>query len=543
MEVLVVPAEPDEPDGPEVVRKTAGDPEERERLLREADVLRAAAELGVPGLPEVITAPTSGCAVACLVTAAAAGPSLAVAAPLPVLEVAGVAAEVARLLAGLHEAGLVHGAVGPSHVVLDGAGGAILVGLGDGGPIGASSNDPASGPLDPADDVAGWGALVGHLLDWSATAEDEPLTALRRSLADRRPRRRGPSSAPSRHGEHERRVLAAIADQAQDPDPARRPSSRALAAAVTHRIPGALVPGAVPALTAARATGLLDRLAAHVVTSGAGPPPPASPSPPNGRPPARPPSAPSTARRRWRAPAVDPPRAGTHGPDPAPSTSAAPGAAAGHRRQPGLRRPRQPPEAPLHVPSATEERRAVVDDGQEAGRPDDGHNPRARAAGHLWPRHWVAPAAAAVLLVLAVAVADRPMGSAPPPTTAGRAAGCAATASPAADIDGDGCEEPITWSDGILQAGSARFALGRPGDAWAVGDWDCDGRRTPALLHQGSLAVFDSWPEPGAELQGRVVGTADGATAITVVPGPDGCDRPSAIAPAGVAPTIPVAAP
>jgi hypothetical protein len=105
--------------------------------------------------------------------------------------------------------------------------------------------------------------------------------------------------------------------------------------------------------------------------------------------------------------------------------------------------------------------------------------------------------------------------------------GCPTVVPPAADVDGDGCEEPVRWVAGVIEAGSARFALGGPGDAWAVGDWDCDGRRTPALLHGGTLEVFDDWPRPGGEQRGRPVAAAAGATGLTVVPGPTGCERPS----------------
>jgi len=100
-------------------------------------------------------------------------------------------------------------------------------------------------------------------------------------------------------------------------------------------------------------------------------------------------------------------------------------------------------------------------------------------------------------------------------------------AGPSADVDLDGCREAVTWSDGVLQAGAARFAFGATGDGWAVGDWDCDGQPTPALLHAGSLAVFDTWPGPGAEERGRPVATVPGARQLSVVSGPDGCDRPS----------------
>ena len=275
VEVLLVPADVGDPSGPEVVHKTACLPGERERLLHEAEVLRLAAQRDVTGLASVVAAPSPEADEPTLVTVAAAGPSLAVAGPLPVLEVAGVAAEVARLLAGLHDAGLVHGAVEPGHVVLNGAGGAILVGLGHGGETGAvvGAADPGPAPparLDPAADIAGWGALVTHLLDWSATAEDEPLLALRRALGSRpNPRRRGRTSAPA--AEDDRRALAALADQAQDPDPAHRPTARSLAAAVAHRIPHGRLPGAA-ALPVGRTApaGLLDRLSGHLTPTPTG---------------------------------------------------------------------------------------------------------------------------------------------------------------------------------------------------------------------------------------------------------------------------------
>lgn len=52
----------------------------------------------------------------------------AVAAPLP-------AAEVARILAELHQAGLLHGTVEPGHVVSTVGAAPILVGLGRGGAV------------------------------------------------------------------------------------------------------------------------------------------------------------------------------------------------------------------------------------------------------------------------------------------------------------------------------------------------------------------------------------------------------------------------
>lgn len=556
VDVLLVPADPDEPAGPEVVHKTASLPGERDRLLREAELLQAAAERGVGGLATVVAAPSADADDPTLVTTAVLGPSLAVAAPLPVLEVAGVAAEVARLLAGLHEAGLVHGAVEPGHVVLDGAGGLILVGLGDGGDIGGPTPGLPPGEartqLDPAADVAGWGALVGHLLDWSATTEEEPMVALRRALVAR-PRRRRGLPTPSRSIDEERRVLAALADQAQEPDPAHRPTARSLAAAVNHRVPGARMPGADTSPVAAPAppVGLLARLSGHLAApfpepardgqaEGASPPGNGlgAVTPPDeddgierSTDPRRRPTRPNTARSRRRS--VEARLLQLQQPEPA---GAAPVDDSSGRWAPG--HPEQSPSRLEGRPRAGRPARAPDARRVRPSHERRGGSPTVKSGGarrllRVLPssppaRRWaIAAAFTAVAGMAVLAAAARPS---KPPQSAGSQlssalGGCPAVAPPAADADGDGCEEAVHWVDGVLQAGSARFALGGPGDAWVVGDWDCDGRRTPALLHDGSLAVFDTWPGPGGELQGRQVASAPGSLGLSVVPGQHGCDR------------------
>ena len=491
MEVFLARADDDDPTEAEFVHKTATLLGERERLLHEVEVLQLAAQRGVTGLATVVLAPSADAPAPTLVTGAVAGPSLAVAPPLPVLEVAGVAAEVARLLAGLHEAGVVHGAVEPGHVVLDGAGGAILVSLGRGGEIGAASSadDASAARLDPAVDVAGWGALVTHLLDWSATGEEEPLLALRRAL-NGRPARRRRSRPPSQAGEDDRRCLAALADQAQDPDPAHRPSARSLAAAVEHRIPQARMPGgsARPVVGRPPPTGLADRLSGHLT-----PPDPAA--------------AEASTMAGSRSGATAAPLLGRSGPG----------------------RPRL---AWLNPSRAGE---AAADTGQGQDPEVTGLGPEVSTAVASWRarvppsssvRRGVGVAVGVSVLTLAglVVAGRRPASdrarSAPP-----RA--CPSVATPSADVDGDGCEETVQWQDGVLQAGVTRFALGSPGDGWALGDWDCDGQATPALLHDGALTVFDAWPGPGGELPGRPVAQSPGAQALSTVPGPDGCDQAS----------------
>ncbi|MGH9178930.1 MAG: hypothetical protein ACRD0N_10305, partial [Acidimicrobiales bacterium] len=120
---------------------------------------------------------------------------------------------------------------------------------------------------------------------------------------------------------------------------------------------------------------------------------------------------------------------------------------------------------------------------------------------------------------------ERPMLTATP-AAATRACPPAA-AGLAADVDGDGCRTPVVWHDNVLEAGGARYRLGRPGDQLLLGDWDCDGRDTPALYRPstGQVFVFTDWAGTGAPLPAaRTARHAAGATA-RVAPGAAGCDR------------------
>ena len=69
-----------------------------------------------------------------------------------------------------------------------------------------------------------------------------------------------------------------------------------------------------------------------------------------------------------------------------------------------------------------------------------------------------------------------------------------------ADVDGDGCPNVIVRVGSVVTVGSDRFVIGHPGDELYIFDWDCDGDATPGVFRPASrrLAVFDSWPEPGA---------------------------------------------
>jgi hypothetical protein len=51
----------------------------------------------------------------------------------------------------------------------------------------------------------------------------------------------------------------------------------------------------------------------------------------------------------------------------------------------------------------------------------------------------------------------------------------------------------------LVAVGADRYQAGAAGDQVVVGDWDCDGEATVALLrpHTGEVFVFDSWPTAG----------------------------------------------
>lgn len=65
-----------------------------------------------------------------------------------------------------------------------------------------------------------------------------------------------------------------------------------------------------------------------------------------------------------------------------------------------------------------------------------------------------------------------------------------------ADLDGDGCSEALTLTDGVLTTPAGTYRLGRPGDMLVAGDWDGDGVWTPGLYRPatGEAFLFDTAP-------------------------------------------------
>jgi serine/threonine protein kinase len=99
-----------------------------------------------------------------------------------------------------------------------------------------------------------------------------------------------------------------------------------------------------------------------------------------------------------------------------------------------------------------------------------------------------------------------------------------------ADIEGRGCTVPVAW-DGrqltvpLRSGATARYDLGAGSDdILLLGDWNCDGRATPALYRpgDGQLFVFDEFSED-TTARGISSGVPDGRP--VVVRGDDRCDR------------------
>lgn len=114
------------------------------------------------------------------------------------------------------------------------------------------------------------------------------------------------------------------------------------------------------------------------------------------------------------------------------------------------------------------------------------------------------------------------------PTTASCDATVEGTGIVKVDIDGDGCPEAVTTAGNVVTVGSRRFRVGSAGDVVAVGDWDCDGRATAAVLHpsSGEVHTFGDWATDARSAASTAVGTVDGAVSIAAVP--TGCGPPVA---------------
>ena len=221
-------------DGQVLACKRATDAEDALRLRREAEVLDRAQH---PGVVELV-----GCrevdGVVTLYTSFVGAHTLETSPPLPLNQAGAVVAMLAATVSDLHDLGIVHGRIDPSHVLLGPARRPILCGFtgaGDEGEVAppgpgatAEFRDPAvtlDAPLIRSCDVYALGALLRVLVISDAT-DIEPIPERRFTLRRGRP-----------WTGYLRRALLTLADQCTDDQPLRRPSARRLAADIGSLLP------------------------------------------------------------------------------------------------------------------------------------------------------------------------------------------------------------------------------------------------------------------------------------------------------------------
>ena len=95
------------------------------------------------------------------------------------------------------------------------------------------------------------------------------------------------------------------------------------------------------------------------------------------------------------------------------------------------------------------------------------------------------------------------------------------------DINGDGCDDHVrigiydSSGQPAIATDTRRWLIGQPGDLVAVGDWNCDGLATPALVRpvSGEAFVFVVWPytDPPTQPTFRAV-VPQGATGVMSAP-------------------------
>ena len=174
----------------------------------------------------------------------------------------------------------------------------------------------------------------------------------------------------------------------------------------------------------------------------------------------------------------------------------------------------------------------------EPGAPPPPPPPPAAPATELQTPRRAAPvlagASALVLgLVAGAVVVLGPAGGRSDPIEATPPSCAPVAADLAADVDGDGCADPLHWRPDAAEVAypaedgrPLRFRIGRPGDELVVGDWDCDGIATAAVVRSstGETFLFDAWAGEGETLIAEAGPALPvGSSAAVVRDG--GCDR------------------
>ncbi len=403
-----------------------------------------------------------------------------------------IVASLAHTVADLHDAGLVHTAIDESHV---------LVGRGEHPQLCSLGLLSPATPSLESEDVAGLGQILRHLV--GDVGDGDPI-----------PERRSLFRVRNRAQQYERRGLLTIADQATADVPGHRPTARRFAQMVADTVPSAKVSrpygGAIgqpqhlrapthdspdedpedlgsAANVKDTATDTTDlpfphpALADLVV--------PDSPAALFDAPAARPAEAPQSGAPT-SAPEDEPPWPG----DEKRSQTSAPPSTPN-------RRPRSIVAAFAAVVGVAMVGVGIVgftghDDGQLSASADHPATTTV-APSTSTTRHEPTPDPALRTNV----------------TTTTTAAECGTAGAP--DLDRNGCGDELAVDGSIVRVGEVRFQVGRPDDVVTLGDWDCDGIVTPALLRPatGDVFVFANWTESEAAVQ--PLGHVESATQIS----------------------------
>jgi hypothetical protein len=94
------------------------------------------------------------------------------------------------------------------------------------------------------------------------------------------------------------------------------------------------------------------------------------------------------------------------------------------------------------------------------------------------------------------------------------------------DVDRDGCPDSAQIdAGGLVTVGTARYEVGAPGDVIAIGDWDCDGQSTPAVLRPatGEVFIFAAWATRGTDVEAAAATNVAGGIDLTEQTDDAGC--------------------
>lgn len=426
-----------------LLRKRALTPTGTERLQQEADRLDRAGHLAVVTLVEVGDD---------RIDLAWAGAETLALARLTRGDAARTLGAVAATIADLHDLGIVHGRLDETHVVLGPGLRPRLCGL--------RGHEPGRAEVGPADDVADLGMLLQRALGMGADPD----------LVPEHRWRTWPRTS------HRDRTLEDLAERAADPDPARRPTARALALALAEVVPG--IAELLPDRDGARG-GRAKRQApasdhGDEVAPAArevGPPDQVAPGPEgleSGLPPAKVAARLSAARSRQRP--VD--RVAV------PSRPLAPQPAG------GLDEPTpEPPPGPdgLIAPSRRRSLPLLAIAGAGIGIALTGMALAARQPATRPPATAGSPLAAASRGSIVTTGEVRPD-----------------TEATSSTAESTGRRDSVEGR--TVEVGGRRYEVGEPGDRVSVADWDCDGSATAGLVRPetGEVFLFGEWPTTGA---------------------------------------------